>query len=279
MTKIIVFSPNRYSLYTTTITEMLIQRGVTVSSIYVRKLVNPNRALSEFRRDGPRLLKKVWKKLFLRQAAYDNGNLENILAFRKNHNISIAKLDEFQTNYSIPVVSCSSLNDVEVVNGLKHIQPDLVVFTGGGLIRQDVLSNSGNGVLNCHMGLLPPYRGMDVVEWPILEDHIEQIGITVHFMDQGLDTGDILRTRQVQPHKGETISALRDRMEPIMCQTLVDTCIDFLNGKVVRQPQNILAGKQYFKMHPFLLNIAAGKLEAFPNPKPVDSKGKNQPEK
>jgi len=260
MTKIVVFSPNRYSLYTTTVTEMLIQRGVTVSSIFVRNLINPSRALSEFRRDGSRLLKKVWKKLFLRQAAYHNGNFENILVFRERNNISITKLDEFQSKYSTPVISCSSLNDAAVVDGLREVQPDLVVFTGGGLIRQDVLSNSGNGILNCHMGILPPYRGMDVVEWPILEDHIEQIGITVHFMDQGLDTGDILRVRQIQPRMGENITELRDRIEPIMCQTLVDTCIEFLNGKIERQPQNILAGKQFFKMHPYLLNIAAKKF-------------------
>ena len=265
MTKIIIFSPNRYSLYTTTVTEMLIQRGVTVSSIYVRKLINPSRVLSEYRRDGSRLLKKVWKKLFLRQAAYHNGNFENLISFRKSNNISISKLDEFQSKYSIPVIPCSNLNDTAVINGLREIQPDLVVFTGGGLIRQDVLSNSGNGVLNCHMGLLPPYRGMDVVEWPILEDHIDQIGITVHFMDQGLDTGDILQTRQIPTIPSENISELRDRIEPIMCQTLVDSCINFLNGKIKRQPQEILSGKQYFKMHPFLLNVVAEKLEAYQN--------------
>lgn len=261
MAKIIIFSPNPYSIYTSTVTEMLIRRGITISAIYVRKLINPSRAISEFRRDGSRLLKKVWKKLILRGSAYQASNFENIISFRKKFNISISKVNEFQTKHSIPVISCSSLNDAVVVNGLREIQPDLVVFTGGGLIRNEVLSNSGNGVLNCHMGLLPPYRGMDVVEWPILENHLEQIGITVHFMDQGLDTGDILRAKQIKPHKGESISELRDRIEPIMCQTLVDTCIDFLNNNIQRQPQDILAGKQYFKMHPILLNFAAKKLE------------------
>lgn len=266
MTKIVVFSPNRYSLYSTTVTEMLIQRGITVASIYVRKLINPNRALSEFRRDGSRLLKKVWKKLFLRQAAYHHDNKDNILGFRNSNKISITNLDEFQSKNSIPVNYCSSLNDVSVINGLREIQPDLVIFTGGGLIRNEVLTLSGNGVINCHMGVLPPYRGMDVVEWPILEGHIEHIGITVHFMDQGLDTGDILRVRHIQPQQGETIHELRERIEPIMCQTIVDTCIDFLYGKVEREPQNILAGKQYFKMHPYLLKIASQKMDAIQNP-------------
>ena len=265
MKKVIVFSPNRYSLYTTTVSEMLIQRGVTISAIYVRKLINPARMFSEFRRDGSRLLKKIWKKLFLRQAAYRKNDLENILSFRKKNHISISKLDDFQSKYSIPVISCSNLNDPVVIKGLQEIQPDLVVFTGGGLIRQEILSNSGNGVLNCHMGTLPPYRGMDVIEWPILEDHFDQIGITVHFMDQGLDTGDILQVRPIQANQDETISVLRDRIEPIMCQTLVDTCVDFLNGSVARRPQDIQAGKQYFKMHPILIKIASKKLKIYNN--------------
>jgi hypothetical protein len=50
-----------------------------------------------------------------------------------------------------------------------------------------------------------------------------------------------------------------------MCQTLVDTCIDFLEGRIERQPQKIQAGKQYFKMHPLLLNIVAEKLNAIQN--------------
>jgi folate-dependent phosphoribosylglycinamide formyltransferase PurN len=265
MNKIFIFSPNRYSLYTTTVTAMLIQHGLQVSAIYVRKLINPSRVISEFKRDGTRLLKKVWKKLFLRQAAYPDTNFENIISFRKKNNLSITKLDEFQTRYSIPVIYCSNLNDDVVIKGLQKTRPDLVVFTGGGLIRQEVLENSGNGVLNCHMGVLPLYRGMDVVEWPMLEGHFDQVGITVHFMDKGVDTGDILRVSHVQPNSNETITGLRDRIEPIMCQTLVDTCYDFLGGKIERHPQSKHAGKQYFKMHPHLAELAAGNLKVFQN--------------
>ena len=263
MKKVIVFSPNRYSLYTTTVTSMLIQQGIQVSAIFVRKLINPSRALQEFQRDGTRLLKKIWKKLFLRQAAYHPGNFETILDLRRNNNITYSKVDDFQTNHSIPVFFCSTLNDPVVVDGLCQFKPDLVMFTGGGLIRQEVLDNSGHGVLNCHMGLLPHYRGMDVVEWPILESNFDQVGISVHFMDKGVDTGDILHIRHIQLQSDETIAELRIRMEPIMCQAFVDTCVDFLNGKVKRQPQSIQSGKQYFKMHPRLQELSDGSLIAF----------------
>jgi methionyl-tRNA formyltransferase len=263
MSKIIVFSPNRYSLYTTTVTGMLIQRGVQVSAIYVRRLINPARAIQEFRRDGGRLLAKVWKKLFLRQAAYRPENYETILDLRRRNNITVSDIEDFKKLHSIPVHYCATLNDPAVVDGLRQFNPDLVVFTGGGLIRQEVLDNSGHGVVNCHMGVLPQYRGMDVVEWPILEGHFDQVGITVHFMDKGVDTGDILYVRQILLQPSETIKDLRNRMEPIMCRALVDTCDNFLKGELGRQPQAIKAGKQYYKMHPRLQELCSSRLIAF----------------
>jgi methionyl-tRNA formyltransferase len=129
------------------------------------------------------------------------------------------------------------------------------------LIRQDVLENAGAGVLNCHMGVLPQYRGMDVVEWPILEGNLHLIGMTVHFMDKGVDTGDILRVRHVDIQPGESISQLRDRIESQMSQELASACFDYLNGEFDRKHQNAEEGKQYFIMHPRLIDLVAKKLK------------------
>jgi len=259
MTGIVIFSPNRFSLYTCTVSELLIQRGQKVSAIFVRRLFNPSRLGSEYQRDGKRLLTKIWKKLFLRQAAY-TGRAENIVSFREKIGISASNVQQLNKVYSIPVFSCSDLNDDLVLNGLEKFSPDLVVFTGGGLIRQPVLDLAGQGVINCHMGVLPEFRGMDVVEWPLLLDRPDQVGISVHFMDKGLDTGDILAVQRIIPKPGESVTNLRERMEPIMCQFLVDTCCDFLDGKVARKPQLLKEGRQYFKMHPLLNEFTQAKL-------------------
>jgi methionyl-tRNA formyltransferase len=256
--EISIFSPNRFSLYTSTVTAMLLRRGVKIQAIYVRKIFNPKRLINEYRRDGSRLIKKIWKKLILREAGYKN--LNDIRSFREEQEICIKDLFEFKNEQGIPVIQCNDLNDPVVTKGLRNQQPDLVVFTGGGLIRQEVLDTSGHGVINCHMGVLPYYRGMDVVEWPILEGNPDKIGITVHFMDKGVDTGDILKIKKIPPRNGESIRDLRDRIEPIMCQTLVDTCMDYLDGKITRAPQQQKDGKQYFKMHPILLKIVKSSI-------------------
>jgi methionyl-tRNA formyltransferase len=261
MSSVVLFSPSRFSLYTITVAALLEREGIEVKAIFVRRLLNPKRFFSEFARDGSRLLKKIWKKLVLRERAYNPAEFETLASFMQTEKILEKNVDELGHKFKIPVIYCNDLNDSLVVKGLKEIKPDLVVFTGGGLIRKEVLANSGTGILNCHMGLLPRYRGMDVVEWPILEGKTESIGMTVHFMDDDVDTGDILRTRKVDFEVGETIKQIRDRFEPIMCRELVVACREFLKGDLKRKPQKKADGRQYFKMHPRLIALAEAKLK------------------
>lgn len=260
MSNVAILSPSRFSLYTICVTELLKGQNVQVSTIFVKKLFNSKRFFSEFSRDGSRLIKKIWKKLILRERAYKTRDYETIVSFMKDEKIFIRKVDDFKDKYGITVIYCNDLNDSIVVEGLKKTKPDLVVFTGGGLIRKEVLEKSGEGVLNCHMGVLPMYRGMDVVEWPILEDNMQQMGMTVHFMDQGVDTGDILRIRKVKVDANETIKQVRDRFEPMMCREMVMTSLDYLNGNLERKQQKYEDGKQYFIMHPRLIEIAERRL-------------------
>jgi hypothetical protein len=261
MSKIVIFSPSQYSLYTICVTELLRRKGIEIKAIVVLRLLNFTRFRKEFKRDGERLLKKIWKKAVLREKAYSPADYETMLDLLGNERITVRNVKEFKKKFSIPVVFCNDLNAPVVLDVLNETKPDLVVFTGGGLIRKPVLQSSGHGILNCHMGVLPRYRGMDVIEWAILEEQFDQIGLTVHFMDQGVDTGDILRIVKIPLRSSEeTIARLRERFEPIMCRTMVETAVDFLNGTIRRRPQKAEDGKQYFIMHPLLKRIAEQKI-------------------
>ncbi|MEO0248567.1 MAG: formyltransferase family protein [candidate division WOR-3 bacterium] len=262
MRNVVVFSPSRFSLYTIAVAEMLLRQGVDVKAIFVRRLLNPARFLGEFQRDGRRLMRKVWRKLLLREKAYPIAKEETIVHFLKKEGILLRDVEEFRKRYGIPIVYCSDLNDPSVVATLQTIKPALGVFTGGGLIREAVLAHCGMGILNCHSGMLPRYRGMDVIEWAILEGRFQEVGMTVHFMDRGVDTGDLLRLRRVDLRPGEDIRRLRDRFEPLMCQEIVAACLDVLAGRAQRTPQRLEDGKQYFVMHPQLIRLAEARLKA-----------------
>ena len=258
--RVVVFCPNPYSLYTSTVTELLLRQNVEVLAIVVKKF-SLARFRQEFARDGKRLLRKIYNKLVLREGAYQPRSFETIVSFRKKNQIAVKSINDF-TKRGVKIQTCFDLNDEPVLHLLESLKPDLVVFTGGGIVREKILKAAGHGVLNCHMGKLPLYRGMDVVEWPLLQNDPDNLGFTVHFMDNGIDTGDILYVESVEINPEiDSIKMLREKYEPLMTQALVKTTIAFLEGKITRQKQAIADGQQYFIMHDRLLEIANANLK------------------
>lgn len=262
---VVVLSPNPYSLYTITVAELLRRSGVQVGAIVVRRLFDGKRLLGEFKRDGRRLVGKIWKKALLKSAAYGDEPFETIVDFRDANAITQRNVKEFAQSHGIPVISCTGFSDPAVIEALEKLTPDLCVFTGGGIVGAPVLERSGRGVLNCHMGILPAYRGMDVVEWPVLLGEPDKVGLTVHVMDRGIDTGDILSVLPVAPQPGESFAGLRRRLEPIMCRRIAAACLGLLSGELKRQSQDSGDGRQYFVMHPNLNEIAQLRLNSRPN--------------
>jgi folate-dependent phosphoribosylglycinamide formyltransferase PurN len=259
LSKVVIICPNPKSLYTTAVCELLQREGIQIQAVFVKKFTFM-RFKDEFARDGKRLLKKIWRKLILRNKSYSQfNNIENILKYRIDKNIELKDVRELE-NKGIPIFFVQDLNSEKVEGKFKDLSPDLVVFTGGGMIRENILKNSGAGIFNCHMGILPQYRGMDVVEWPILNNDFNNIGLTVHFMEKGVDTGAILLKHYINIQRHDNIKTLRIRFEPLMVECMVKTVVDFLNGHIKPEKQCIDDGKQYFVMHPQLEKCAEGKL-------------------
>lgn len=249
---IVVFCPNPFSFYTNSVVEILLSKGYNVEMIVVRKF-SIGRFTSEFSRDGRRLLKKIWKKLVLRKSGYNSIKTEDtVISFREKLGLKVKKIDEFKSK-GIKIVKCNTLNDSNVEAELKRLDNKLIVFTGGGIIRDNILKVAGDGIINCHMGILPKYKGMDLPEWSVLERDEEKIGLTLHFMDTGIDTGDILKKVRIERRPKESIKELRARFEPFMIQSMVDVVEGLLDGSLKAQKQVDSEYKQYFIMHPTLV--------------------------
>ena len=118
-----------------------------------------------------------------------------------------------------------------------------------------MLSSAKFSCINIHPSLLPQYRGPVPTAWAI-ENGEKHFGITIHLMDEGIDTGDILKIFDVKIIENEVIKSLRVRFEPIMTKHFVETIIAFLSGDVQRKPQNEVDGKQYYIMDDYLKKVA-----------------------
>jgi len=85
-----------------------------------------------------------------------------------------------------------SINCNDAINKLKKIQPDAVVVNGTRIISKNVLSAINAPFINTHMGITPKYRGVHGGYWALANGDPDNCGVTVHLVDQGIDTGGVL---------------------------------------------------------------------------------------
>jgi methionyl-tRNA formyltransferase len=154
-----------------------------------------------------------------------------------------------------PVRSHNSARCAEL---LRSLAPDVVFLRGCGIIKRDILEIPKIGVLNAHYGALPKYRGVYATEWAIL--HGDQPVITMHFVNEGVDSGDILATRPVPLRPGATLASLRDDSARISGELLADVLDDLQRGAVRPRKQSADEGVQYFSMHPRIHAVAERNL-------------------
>lgn len=262
--RVVVLSPVDSSPFSKLVVKLVSDEpGLEVAGVVVRTIVNASRLRSELKRDGVRLVRKAWKKLVLGGDVQDSSREEEgFFELASRHDLHGMSVSALARSLGVPVIKAADHNDPAAVSFVEQCGPRAVAFTGGGILRKPLLAAAGEGVFNTHMGILPPYRGTDVVEWPIVEERSSSVGlgVSVHFMATGLDTGPIANFQRVTIQPGDTMERLRKRFEPAMLNGLMEALRDLRDGSLRLQEQEIAAGRQYFVMHPRMYEIARSKL-------------------
>lgn len=259
MIRVAVLAPIDNSLYARLVCYKLRQeREVQLAGIVVRSPWNPNRFLSEFNRDGMRLLRKVVEKGFRGDKRFDENTEENLARLAENWELPFKSLKRLAAEYNIPYRIVNDHNQRKSEQFLHQISPDLIVFTGGGLVRENILSIPSLGIMNCHTGILPEYRGMDVVEWTAAEGNVANVkfGATLHLMDKGVDTGPVLKALKIDPGYAKSFKQIRAKLEVKMVELMLDGVRGFRDRLIMTIPQRVEDGSQYYVMHPRIRSYA-----------------------
>lgn len=91
----------------------------------------------------------------------------------------------------IKVLETENLNSVEVKNEISNINPDIIVLAGSSLINEHIFKLAKLFTINIHRSLLPKYAGLNSIFWALYFDEPE-IGATVHTVNKGIDSGEII---------------------------------------------------------------------------------------
>ena len=130
------------------------------------------------------------------------------------------------------------IKDSQAIEDIRRLMPDLIVVAAyGQILPRDVLEIPRLACLNLHASLLPRWRGAAPIQAAIAAGDRET-GITVMYMDEGLDTGDILLQRSVAIQPDDTGRSLHDRMAQIAPEALLEALRLLAAGNAWRIPQD-----------------------------------------
>ena len=263
MLKVALLAPIQNSLYARLVLQQLLElEDVAVCAVLVRSHLNWKRFKSEFGRDGVRLLRKINQKYVLGDTRFEDKNNENLASLAVEIGLELASLKDFAIKYDLPYLVATDHNQLKCEQFLREAQPDVIAFTGGGLIRKNILAIPKIGILNAHTGILPQYRGMDVVEWTAAEGKIDQVGFgaTLHLMDKGVDSGPIILKRTIPVKSGDDFGLIRERLEVLMVKLMIEGICGLRDETLHPESQKAEDGRQYFVMHPRVKDFALQQL-------------------
>lgn len=139
---------------------------------------------------------------------------------------------------TVPILQPNRIKQEEAVADIQALKPDvIVVMAYGQILSRTVLEIPSVACLNLHASLLPKHRGAAPIQASILAGDSES-GITVMYVDEGLDTGDMLLQSRLKISANETGGSLHDRLAQIAPTALDQALRELEKGDAPREPQN-----------------------------------------
>ena len=184
----------------------------------------------------------VWGTKCL-QALVDSGRIPVLLVLRTKPTTS--SLEELASSHGIPIESPRNVNTPEFVQRVRSLDVDLnVSMSYNQVLKREIIESTRFGFVNCHAGKLPYYRGRNVLNWALINGESE-IGLTVHYVDEGIDTGDIILQRSLPIEWRDTYGTVLSKVEDAFPDLLV-SAIDLIeSGHAGRTPQRDLPGTYF----------------------------------
>jgi len=179
-------------------------------------------------------------------------------------------LAELGAKYGVAVKGVGSLNSAYAADTLRECGATLGIVLGTRILKASTFSVPTMGCINLHKGKVPEYRGMPPGFWE-LYDGAASAGVTIHFVDKGLDTGDILASSTVPIAKYETPDSLRQKLHHEGARLLAETVAALRDGTATRQPQQ--PGSNKLRTRPTRKEVASLQ-ERLPHWKPNGGAGR-----
>src|SRR5436853_3431796 len=217
--------------------------GVFIETDTVRRVGWREKIKRSIRYDGYTATAMKFARKLL--AAHKPDDADTVAASRE-------ALRDIAEAHSVPVHFVSNYHSPEAIALMRAVDADLGVVLGTNILKESVFKIPRLGSINVHQGLAPTYRGCPAVFWELFNDERE-VGLTIHFVEAKVDTGDIVMQETVPLEYdfayGLDFDAFIDDYRKRLvgrCAQLVANAVQALaEGTAVLRPQDVSQGKRY----------------------------------
>jgi folate-dependent phosphoribosylglycinamide formyltransferase PurN len=261
--RIVILAPSVYSETACAMAAHLAQSGHALVGAIALRSLDYNTLRRKLGQWGAREFISYGRtKLLPRENQDARASVVNpyLTSFLTHESGAFRSLREVGAYYDFPALVCRNQNDSRSIALMREWSPDVIVFTGGNILRKPVLDVPRLGVLNVHLGFLPEVRGMSAPEWSLLTN--VPLGVTIHYMDAGIDTGPVLEKFELPDDCYCTsLVDLRNRLIALGVERTVEVVRALDGGLISAKPQSQLdQDNQFFVMHELLRERAAAHL-------------------
>ena len=171
----------------------------------------------------------------------DNYNLNAIITnydkpSGRGLKIKFSPVKKFALSNNIKYFQPKNLKDQSFIDKIKSINPDIIVVVAFRMIPKSIWQIPKYGTINLHASLLPNYRGSAPINWTIINNE-NFTGVTTFFIDDKIDTGDILLQEKIKVDKKINAGELHDKLKVIGAITVKKTIKEILNNTLIKKKQ------------------------------------------
>lgn len=139
--------------------------------------------------------------------------------------------------HDIPVYQPEKIRQSDELKAIISLNPDIIVTAAfGQILPKELLDAPKFGCVNVHASLLPELRGGAPIHYSILQGK-EKTGITIMYMAEKLDAGDIISVAEVEIEEEDTVGTLHDKLSRVGSDLLAETLPKLLAGEITPIPQ------------------------------------------
>jgi len=157
----------------------------------------------------------------------------------RGRKLTASDVKKFADAHDLPLLQPVNLKDSAFLNILKEINPDVIVVIAFRMLPESVWRIPTKGTINLHASLLPQYRGAAPINWALINGET-RTGLTTFYINETIDTGDIIMQEATEISEEDNFGTLHDRLREMGKSVILKTLDIIENGSAKAIAQNSL---------------------------------------